>query len=106
MTDERIPGSGDFVKEILEEADERVKEQFMHGERKDKIREVINEICKRSGVSVREVRPGGRRHNVSQARAEVAFKLVGDYGITLAEIAGNVGASTSEIFNIMQMLNN
>ncbi len=102
LTDERILGSGDFVKEILEEADERVREQFTPDERKDKVRDVIEEICKRSGVSDRELRSGGRRHDVSQVRAEVALKLVGDYGIILAEVARNVGASTSAIFNILQ----
>ena len=105
LTDERILGSGDFVKEILEEADERVREQFTPDERKDKIRDVINEICKRSEVSVRELRSGGRRHDVSLARAEIAFKLVRDHGITLAEVARNVGVSSSAIFNILQRRN-
>ena len=49
------------------------------------------EGCKKLGVSVTELRSGGRRGVTAQVRAEIARRLVEDYGLTLAEVARQVG---------------
>jgi putative transposase len=59
LTDERILGSGEFVQSMLDEADENVKNHFKSDEKKDKIREVIEYICKKEGVNVGELQSGG-----------------------------------------------
>jgi len=41
MSDERILGDGDFVPQILEEAEEQQKHQFPAHERQQKVRELI-----------------------------------------------------------------
>jgi predicted transcriptional regulator len=49
---------------------------------------------------------GGRRRNVSFARAQAAHILIEDFGITLAEVARNLGVTTSAIFNMLKRKNN
>ena len=56
---------------------------------------MIAEECKKRKVSLTELRSGSRRGEIPAVRAEVSRKLVEDYGITIAEIARQVGVSTS-----------
>ena len=55
------------------------------------------EECKKRKVSLTELRSGSRRGEIPAIRAEVSRKLVEDYGIPIAEIARQVGVSTSAI---------
>ncbi len=55
------------------------------------------EARKKDKVSITELRSGSRRGKIPKVRAEVARKLVEDYGITIAEVARQVGVSTSGI---------
>ncbi len=106
LSDERILGNGSFVERILEEADEPVKRQMRPEEEKKKIAEIIQNICKKKGVKIQEVKAGGRRIDVSHARVEIALTLVRDYGISFSEVARNVGVTTSGIFRILNRNNN
>jgi DNA invertase Pin-like site-specific DNA recombinase len=63
---------------------------------------VIEEICEKKGITVQELRAGGRRAEVSDARREIALSLVQKYGISFAEIARNVGVTTSGIYRILE----
>jgi hypothetical protein len=102
LTDERILGSGAFVEQILRDADEKAKEQLMPEIRTKTIAGVIEEICEKKGITVQELRAGGRRAEVSHARREIALILVQKYGISFAEIARNVGVTTSGIYRILE----
>jgi len=106
ITDERILGSGSFVERILQEADENERRQMAPAEGKRKIAEVVEGVCKREGVKVQELKAGGRRAEVSQARSEIAVVLVKDYGVSFAEVARNVGVTTSGIFRILRRNHN
>jgi len=48
------------------------------------------------------MRYGGRRRNVSFAHAQAAHILIEDFGISLAEVARNLGVTTSAIFNMLK----
>ncbi len=61
------------------------------------LRHLISEACKKHQVSITELRSGSRRGQMPEVRAEVARKLVQDYGVTIAEVARQVGVSTSAI---------
>ncbi len=103
LTDERILGSGDFVKLVLDEADERFKNCFVStGERAEKIKEIIGRICKKEGINISEMKSGGRRRSVSEARFQIARKLIEDYGISYAEVARNVGVTTPAVFSMLK----
>ena len=47
----------------------------------------------------------GRRRNVSFARTQAAHILIEAFGITFAEVARNLGVTTSVIFNMLKRKN-
>jgi putative transposase len=98
LADERILGSSDFVERIIREAEiRRIQREYSGKERGWKVERLIAEECKKRKVSLTELRSGSRRGEIPAIRAEVSRKLVEDHGITLAEIARQVGVSTSAI---------
>jgi len=101
LTDERILGSGDFVMKILQETEDKLKKQFSADERREKMKEVIAEICKKDGVNIQELESGSRRSRVSEARLQIVCRLIEAYGIPLAEVARQTGVSTSAVCKII-----
>ena len=97
LTDERILGTGDFVDRILNEADERLKYQMAGNKGKQQIGEVIERVCEEENINSHELRMGSRRRRISQVRTQIVHQLVENFGIPLAEVARQVGVSTSAI---------
>ncbi len=102
LSDERILGSGDFVKRVIKEADKSLTYQFPENERSQKVEQFIEEVCKKERISVEELRAGSRRRRISQARSQIARKLVEIYGLSLAEVARQTGVSTSAISKMVE----
>jgi putative transposase len=75
----------------------RIQRQHSGRERGRKVERLIAEACKKRKISLTELRSGSRRGEIPAVIAEVSRKLVEDYGITLAEIARQLGVSTSAI---------
>lgn len=48
-----------------------------------------------------ELQMGSRRNQISQARSELASQLIKDFGLPLAEVARQLGVSTSAISKIL-----
>ena len=94
--DSRILGSGDFVREVIGEAEERVARQIRN-EGTRAIEETIGRMCRASGVNEKEVKSGSQRRKVSKARAEIACFLNREMGIPMAEIARRLGVGASAI---------
>lgn len=94
--DARILGSGDFVSDIVREAEGKLRRQLHLGERAGIINSIIKETCENEGISEHELRQGGRRRATSRVRARVAYALQQE-GVPLAEIARQVGVCTSAI---------
>ncbi|MBW1671549.1 MAG: hypothetical protein JRJ40_09150, partial [Deltaproteobacteria bacterium] len=97
LADQRILGSGDFVERILADADERLKYQLRGNRIRENMVEFIDKVCEKKGINPKELRMGSRRGCISQVRLEIAYQLVQDYGIPLAEVARQLGVSTSAI---------
>jgi len=97
LSDERILGSGDFVERIMREAEALTQRQHAVKGRGREAERLIAEACKKHQVSITELRSGSRRGKIPAVRAGVARRLVEDYGITIAEVARQVGVSTSAI---------
>ncbi len=97
MTGKRILGSGDFVERVLKEADEKTKRAYSARERKKRVEQLIVGRCKKGNVSVSELKSGSRRGTIPGVRAEITKCLVDSYGLPLAEVARQVGVSTSAI---------
>jgi hypothetical protein len=102
--DSRILGGGDFVTEIMREADQRVKRFLPAREKGALIERVVKETCIKERVGVEELRLGGQRRAVSRTRGKIGWILSREYGISLAEIARQVGVSTSAISKALQKM--
>ena len=66
------------------------------------IDEYMDKLCKNAGISVKALRSGSRRKEVSSLRAEIAMGLVKEHGVALAEVARRVGVSTSAVSKILK----
>jgi putative transposase len=95
--DSRILGSVDFVERMMQEADEKLARQMEHRGGKKSIEEVIRSMCKEEGVREQELKTGGQRRKISEVRARIAYYLSREVGISMAEIARNLGVGTSAI---------
>jgi len=95
--DERILGSGEFVHEILKGAEERELRQLKFRQGGLSIDKVIEQECRARKVSEEELKRGGRRRKVSEARAAIARRSSEELGVSGAEIARHLGVNTSSI---------
>ena len=94
--------SGEFVEQIIKEAQGKVKYQLPVKEQDRKIDDFITKLCKNTKVSKKELRSGSRRKEVSGVRSLVAIGLVKKHGVSLAEVARRVGVSTTAISKIIK----
>jgi putative transposase len=95
--DSRILGSQDFVEKMMREADERLARQMRHKGGKETIEEAVKRMCKEGGVREQELKTGGQRRKITEVRARIAYWLSREMGISMAEIARNLGVGTSAI---------
>jgi REP-associated tyrosine transposase len=101
LSDERILGSGEFVERILREADTRAVRQSGARKRNRYAERVVAEECKKSGVSLTELRSGSRRGRLPEVRTKIVRRLVENYGVPVAEVARQVGISTSGVSKVL-----
>jgi REP element-mobilizing transposase RayT len=95
--DERILGNGDFVQEILKEAEEKYLRQLKLRQSGLNLAEIIRQECKKSRISIDELKRGSRRSRVSGVRAVIACRSSKELGLSGAEIARHMGVNTSSI---------
>ena len=95
--DSRILGSGEFVQGILGEADEKLRRQIQHKQRENSIEEVIEKMCAEGEVKAEELRGGSQRRRVAEVRAKVSFRLNREMGISMAEIARQLGVGGTAV---------
>jgi len=105
LSDDRILGSGAFVEQILKEAEGNVIYQLPVKEQDRKIDDFITKLYKNAKVSIKELRSGSRRKEVSGVRSLIAIGLVKNHGVSLAEVARRVGVSTTAISKIIKRAN-
>jgi putative transposase len=91
LYDDRVLGSGDFVKQISEEVDLAKKYRFSATERLGKAMEAIERACTKQQIEIEALRKGSRMGPVSRTRAALAIQLVNEYGLSLAETACQLG---------------
>jgi hypothetical protein len=102
--DQRILGGGEFVNQILKEAEERHLRQLKHTRVGKTIRKIIEEECRKSGINPLELRGGGKRRIVSGTRAAIAVRGREELGLSAAAIAQQVGVSTSAITKAIERM--
>ena len=62
---------------------------------------VVAAACKKDGISLTELRSGSRRGKLPAVRVKIVQRLVEDYGVPIAEVAREVGISTSGVSKIL-----
>ncbi len=101
--DARILGGGDFVADILKEAD-RKSARFLPSQNREAVIGAViqKKICRQEGIGEKVLCLGGRARKVSQVRAMIASHLRWEHGISMAEIARHVGVCTSAVANSLR----
>ena len=101
FSDERILGSGEFVKEILDEVDDGRKEQFPAVPMEQEARKRLERLCREKGVSKQALQAGSRTRQCSAVRKQLAGEYVGELGMTYAGAARLLGISASAVNQIL-----
>jgi len=111
VSDERILGSGEFIEEVLSEAEEKAKETLGWRGRVPSLQTLLAKVSKREGVEEETVRGGDRRASVVGVRklfCRVAVRRLGYSGAAVARFLGvttslvNRYASSEEVRNLDQ----
>jgi REP element-mobilizing transposase RayT len=102
MGDPRILGSGDFVAQLLRDAEAMQVAALRRGATPREIDAAIEKACARQRVTVEELQQGGRRGTLSAIRAEIARALVMTLGVSLAQTARRLGVSTAAVSKILR----
>jgi len=103
--DSRILGGSNFIKTILEEAEEKEKRQLKIRRSGRSVLDIISELSNESGISQVALRHGSRKRKVSRVRAEIARRCAEELGMTAADIARYLGVSTSAIIRAIARVN-
>ena len=96
-SDERILGSGDFVTAVLKEAEEKTRRLLKIRRAGSNLRKIIEEECKKKNISPNEVKGGNRGTKASELRATTSQRGLTELGLSMAEMARQLGVSTSAI---------
>jgi putative transposase len=99
-TDERILGTGAFVKKLIKKAKEN-RTYLSRSERIEKMEQFINERCKERGIRIEALTGGSKAGMIPRLRSELAVLLVNELGISYAEIARRLGISTPRVSKII-----
>ncbi|MEK6742512.1 MAG: transposase [Nitrospirota bacterium] len=104
--DERILGSGDFVHQVIKEAEEKSLRQMKLRRSGLTLIKIIEQECKNREITRKELESGSRRTEVSLARAEIARRGMKEIGLPAAEIARHLGVATSSITRAVEKMGN
>jgi len=102
LGDERILGSSEFVQEMLNQAQGTVKYQMTSRNSMKTIEQELKVVCKESNRTVEQLQSGSRRQPLPKLRKKLAYRFVGEYGLSLAETARQLGVSTSAIAKMLK----
>jgi hypothetical protein len=92
--DDRVLGSGEFVEQVLREAEEREARTLRLKRAGVSFADVAREVARRRGVELEELLSGSRRRVIGEARRDVAQIAVKKLGMSGAEVARHMGVST------------
>ena len=102
FSDERILGSGECVKELLDEAEEKVTASVPVFSRIDDAGMVLEQRCEATGISVLALKKGSKRRELALVRTELAVRFVVEYCLSYADAARILGTSASTVNQIFR----
>jgi REP element-mobilizing transposase RayT len=95
--DDRILGGGNFVEQLLNEADDREKQSLRLSKKIPDLEAVADRIARMQGVSKKELLSGCRKKEVVKARKIFCQGMVKMVGYSGAEVARFLGLTTSAV---------
>src|SRR3972149_4539342 len=95
VSDERILGSGEFIEQLLSEAEEKARETLGWRGRVPSLQTLLSKISERDGGEEEKVRGGDRRGSVVGVRKLFCQVAVKRLGYTGASVARFLGVTTS-----------
>lgn len=93
--DQRILGDGDFIKQVVSDLDDLVKKNLRLSGRRIDIEVLADKVSEKYDVSIGELRSGGRRRAVVNARRAVSWIGVRELGYSGADVARYLGVTNS-----------
>lgn len=97
MSDERILGGDEFVREVLGEAEGRMDVVVPKHEQLQQFSEAIEQACKSADISIAFLRSGSKGDVLPKLRKELAGKGVHELGLSMAETARQLGVTTNAL---------
>ena len=97
FSDERILGSGEFVREILDEVEETVKERLPAVSIEMEAKERLQRACEAAGIMTQALQGGCRMRECSELRKKLALEYVRELGMTYAGVARLLGISAAAV---------
>lgn len=102
FSDERILGSGEFVKEMLDDVEESVKERLPATAAATEAGERLVSACEEAGISVQALQGGSRKRECTELRKRLALEYVLELGMTYAGSARLLGISAAAVNQIVK----
>ena len=95
VADQRILGDGDFVQQVVSGQDDLVKKNLRLSEQRIDIEALAEKVSEKYDVSIGELRSGGRRRAVVNARQVMSWIGVRELGYSGADVARYLGVTNS-----------
>ena len=95
VADQRILGDGDFVQQVVSGLDDRVKKNLRLSEQRIDIEALAEKVSEKYDVSIGELRSGGLRRAVVNARQVMSWIAVRELGYSGADVARYLGVTNS-----------
>jgi REP element-mobilizing transposase RayT len=96
-TDPRVLGTGAFVERLLAAGPARQAPQVARARQLAQAQRLVRRGCRQAGIGLAELQMGSRRRQIVAVRSTLAVHLVTQLGLSLAEVARQLGVSTSGI---------
>ncbi|MEC9486207.1 MAG: transposase [Prosthecochloris sp.] len=97
ISDERILGRDEFVRQVLKDAESCEKRILSDEERMNQVQNDIELACQEAGITAAFLKSGGRYAPLPKIRKALAVRFVVDYGLSLAETARQLGVTTNAV---------
>jgi len=103
-SDERILGSSEFVRKIIDEAEDSVKAQLTIPGKYARADQAIVRRCSETGISPQALQGGSRRRECSNLRKELVRQFVLEWGLSCVETGEKLGISSSAVSQILKRI--
>jgi putative transposase len=101
LTDERILGTGEFVRQLIEKADRLRNPHLSLPQRIERMAQTIAARCRHEGISLEALTAGSKAGSIPKVRSDLARQVFDELGLSYAEIGRALGVSTSGVSRMM-----